>query len=149
MNKTICITDQILKYKLTSDKAIVPHYGSRAAAGLDLFSAEHTMIAPKETLSISTDVILEISEGCYGRIADRSSMAYFNSIHCLAGVIDCDYRGIIKVVLHNLSDKPYFIDIGDKIAQLIITPYIHCKTVPVSFMTTTDRNDKGFGSTGK
>jgi deoxyuridine 5'-triphosphate nucleotidohydrolase len=63
---------------------------------------------------------MELPLGCYGQIADRSSMAFNNHIHVIGGVIDSDYRGPIQIILHNLGHEPYHIQRGDKVAQIIL-----------------------------
>ena len=86
------------------------------SAGYDLYSAESNIVKKHERNIISTDIIIEIPTNTYGRIASRSGLAFNYGIEVGAGVIDSDYRGEIKILLHNHSDHNFKIKRGDKIA---------------------------------
>jgi dUTP pyrophosphatase len=140
----------------------VPTRGSECAAGWDLYASRAITIPcgmvsgsiayhviPKKNL-VATDISIKIPKGHYGRIAPRSGLAYKNGIDVFAGVIDCDYRGPIGVVLVNFGPEPFEIKVGDRIAQLIIEQY---SDMPIEVMVDfdedpTDRGEGGFGSTG-
>ena len=97
----------------------------------------------------STGLQLAIPEGYAGFIWDRSGLSAKHQIHCLAGVIDSNYRGEIKVALINLSDKPYTFRCGDRIAQLIIQEDPNMAPHEVEELPNTERGDDGFGSSGR
>ncbi|VDN59969.1 unnamed protein product [Dracunculus medinensis] len=133
--------------KLTPD-ARTPTYGSRWAAGADLYSAQDCVVPAKGKYCVSTDLQLEIPQGYYGRVAPRSGLALKNFIDVGAGVIDSDYRGILKVLLFNFDSDDFQVRKGDRIAQIIIERIAHGEFIEVNRLIETDRNMSGFGSTG-
>lgn len=139
-----------LRFVRLSSNAIIPSRGSKESAGLDLYAAHSCIIPAKDKFLISTDLQIALPKGSYGRIAPRSGLAVKNFIDIGAGVIDADYRGPVMVLLFNFGNVDYQVKRGDKIAQLIceqiLTPdLIEC----VSLEDSTERGEKGFGSTGK
>lgn len=139
---------EALNFKKILNCAQLPARGSQNAAGLDLFSAEETIIKAGGRQTIRTGISVEIPDGFYGRIAPRSGLAMKYGIDVLAGVIDSDYRGEIICLLinHGNSDKP--VKIGERIAQLIIVAIITPSSQWVAELSETSRDQKGFGSTG-
>ena len=138
--------------KLTIN-AKTPTRGTIDSAGLDLYSANDYAILPQERVLVKTDIAVKIPRGFYGRIADRSSMAWKKGAHVIAGVIDADYRGPLGVVLYNLSQTDeLIIKQGDRVAQLVITPINAVEVFEVSneefLLENTERGQGGFGSTG-
>lgn len=133
--------------KLNYEDAQEPTRGSDEAAGYDLYSYESETVVPKQIKLIDTGISIRVPEGTYGRIAPRSSVSK-KGILINAGVIDRDYRGPVKVMVHNLSNNDYVINKNDRIAQLILE---QIKTPPVELveeLDDTERGDGGFGSTG-
>jgi dUTP pyrophosphatase len=130
------------------DDAIIPKRGSEQAAGYDLYTIDEGRLMPKQTRLFDTGISFTVPEGTYGRIAPRSGLSK-KGILVNAGVVDRDYTGPVKVMLHNLSDEMYQVKKNDRIAQLIIekiaTPIIE----EVGSLENTDRGDGGFGSTGR
>jgi dUTP pyrophosphatase len=138
-----------MKVKLLSENAILPKKGSQFAAGYDLYSAENVIISKNGVATIKTDISLQIPNNCYGRIAPRSGLASKNYIGIGGGVIDPDYRGNIGVIMFNHSNEDFQVLQGDRIAQLIIEQIITPELEIIDeFDDNTERNDKGFGSTG-
>ena len=134
--------------KLNYEDAQEPTRGSDEAAGYDLYSYENQTITPNKIKLIDTGISIRVPEGTYGRIAPRSSVSK-KGILINAGVIDRDYRGPVKVMVHNLSNNDYVINKNDRIAQLILE---QIKTPPVELveeLDDTERGEGGFGSTGK
>ena len=128
----------------------IPAKGTPSAAGYDLSYVGHPVIlAPMQRMALGTNVVMEIPEGYYGRIAPRSGLAFKEGIDVLAGVVDSDYRGEIKVILINLGDKPVSFSEGQKIAQIIIENHNSPKIELVDELTETIRAEGGFGSTDK
>ena len=126
----------------------MPSKGSKYSAGYDIYSVKEYKIPPLSRELISTDLYLSIPKGYYGRIAPRSGLAVKYGIDVLAGVVDSDYTGEIKVVLFNTDKNNEFsIKSGDKIAQLIIEPYLNVCFNPVKELSKTKRGSGGFGST--
>lgn len=152
--------------KLYAD-AKLPERGSDKAAGYDLrvsfigtsvlnpedpdITCDNIIIAPHTTLKIGTGIAAEIPEGYYGAIFARSGLATKTGLrpaNCV-GVIDSDYRGEFIVALHNDSDEKQIIHNGDRIAQLVVMPFLPVTFTVVSDLDETKRGEGGFGSTGK
>jgi dUTP pyrophosphatase len=138
-----------MKIKLLSSTAKFPVKES-GNAGYDLFAAHAVTIPPLERALILTDISLEIPSGYYGRIADRSGMAFKNGGTVLAGVIDESYRGPVGIVLHNTDpDLTLEVKVGDRPAQLIIEKYYEVDFELVHDLSESNRQEKGFGSSGR
>ena len=137
-----------MKIKLLRENAKVPTRGSQFAAGADLYSVENSIVLPNVRIVIPTGIAIELPEGFWAQIAPRSGLAVQRGIMTMAGVIDSDYRGEIKVVLYNSSPTKVTINAGDRIAQLIIHKLFSCEFEQVTELSDTVRADGGFGSTG-
>ena len=111
------------------------------------FSAENIQLPSKSQAVINTDISVSLPEGTYGRIAPRSGLAIKNSIAVLAGVIDQDYRGNIKVILFNHSESDFNVEKGQGIAQLIVEKIYTPELVELTELPETQRGARGFGST--
>ncbi|KAG1753743.1 dUTPase-like protein [Suillus paluster] len=144
---TLAPTSQLLIKRL-SDKARIPTRGSSLAAGYDLYSAEKKVIPAHGKALIDTQLSLAVPVGTYGRVAPRSGLASKFMIDTGAGVIDADYRGVVFVLLFNLSDKDFQVEEGDRIAQLIIERIYTPEVLEVDNLDVTIRGTGGFGSTG-
>lgn len=141
-----------IKIKRLSETATLPTRGSVAAAGYDLYAdIEETTIQPGETKKIPAGISVEIPEGYFGGIFARSGLSTKEGLrpaNCV-GVIDADYRGPIMVALHNDSDVVRTITPGEKIAQMVVLPFLSVEFEEVEELTDTERGAGGFGSTGK
>lgn len=134
--------------KLLSEHAKIPT-NTLGNAGFDLYAAETVIIQPGCRVLIKTDLAMEIPHGYYGRIADRSGMGYKNGGHVLCGTIDSSYRGNIGVVLYNTDNKvDIIVNKGDRPAQIIFEKYHEANFQEVSELGTTERGEKGYGSSG-
>lgn len=143
-----------VKVKKLREGASLPRYGSACAAGADLFACtdgESVTVAPGETAFVGTGIALEIPDGFVGLVYARSGIACKRGLAPAnkVGVIDSDYRGEVKVALHNHSASPASIDDGERIAQLVIAPYLTADFEEASELGDTVRGEGGFGSTGK
>lgn len=141
-----------INIKLLNKFAKIPTRGSAEAAGWDLYTAiENEMrVPPHETIKIGTGIAVEIPKGYFGAIYARSGLATKQGLrpaNC-CGIVDSDYRGEIIVALHNDKDDPQIISSNERIAQLIIQPYLNINFNEVDELINTDRGEKGFGSTG-
>lgn len=138
--------------KILDKGAIIPTYGSEYAAGADLYACIHEemTVDPHETVLIPTGIALELPVGYAGLIYARSGLATKRGLAPAnkVGVVDCDYRGEVKVALHNHSDIPQTVAVGERVAQLVITPYITAQFVECEELSSTVRGAGGFGSTG-
>ena len=142
-----------IKIKRLNSNAKIPHRGSEGAAGYDLYACinEPYTIAPHTTKKVETGLSIEIPHGYFGAIFARSGLATKEGIrpaNC-TGVCDEDYRGEYVVALHNDSNTSYCVKRHDRVAQLVIAPYIAPEIEIVDEISDTDRGDGGFGHTGK
>ena len=144
-----------VRIKKLSENAVVPTYGTEYAAGADLYACleEKIEIAPLETKMVGTGIAMEIPDGYVGLVFARSGLACKKGIAPAhkVGVIDSDYRGEIKVALHNHngSGDALAIENGERIAQIAIVPYLKAQFEVAESLEETDRGENGFGSTGK
>jgi len=127
----------------------LPKQATSYSAGFDLCSAEGFVLPARKQKLFSTGFAFEIPKGFAGFIWPRSGMAVKKGIDVLAGLIDSDYRGELKVCLINHGFYPCPIEMGDRIAQLVISSVWHGESIEVSQLESTERNEGGFGSTGK
>ncbi|CAI8034354.1 Deoxyuridine 5'-triphosphate nucleotidohydrolase [Geodia barretti] len=137
-----------LHVKRLSKDAVLPTRGSPQAAGYDLYSAADVVIPAQGKELVPTDLAVAVPDGCYGRIAPRSSMAWKHHIDVGAGVIDADYRGNVGVVLFNLAQNPYQVKKGDRIAQLVLEKIMTPDVMEMEELPESERGGGGFGSTG-
>jgi len=132
---------------------VIPKYATEHSSGLDLScsSKEEIILNPGERQLIPTNLIIEIPEGYEGQIRPRSGLALKYGVTVLnsPGTIDADYRGEVKVLLINHSKEDFKINFGDRIAQLIISKYEKVKLIFSENITSTNRGEGGYGSTGK
>lgn len=130
----------------------IPVYMSDGAAGFDLYAAitDRITIPPFETRLIPTGIMIELPRGYELQIRPRSGLALNYKVTILnsPGTIDWDYRGEIKVILINLSNSPFTIQRGDRIAQAVLSRVYRANLIVSNELSETIRNDKGFGSTG-
>ena len=127
----------------------IPSYSHPEDAGADLKASESSIVPARGKALVSTGLCLELPEGHVGLIWPRSGLAVKHSIDCGAGVIDSTYRGEIKVLLFNHSDENFTIESGNRIAQLLVQKIEHINFISVDSLEKTQRNEAGFGSTGK
>ena len=141
-------------YIMLREDAITPTRGSAAAAGYDLYipsTEETTMIKPHDTVKIGTGIAIALPNNTFGAIFARSGLATKQGLrpaNCV-GVVDSDYRGELIVAIHNDSDEVRFIEGGDRIAQLVVIPYMPITLDKKDNLDETERGEGGFGSTGK
>ena len=138
----------ILEILKTSPNARIPTKGSADAAGYDLYSLNSYTILPHQIGVIDTGIATKFPPNTYGRVAGRSGLAINHSIDVKGGVIDPDYTGNIKIILHNFGDKPFQVQQHDRIAQLILEQYASSDIVLTESIRDTQRSKQGFGSSG-
>jgi len=138
-----------IKIKRLHPAAILPAQATPLAAGADLSCVEAFTLVPGERKLVPTGLAVEIPPGFYGRVAPRSGLAVKHGIDTLAGVIDADYRGELRVLLINLGSEIASFQAGDRIAQLIIERVAACDYSWSDDLSETERAAGGFGSTGK
>ena len=131
----------------------LPQYESDAAAGLDLRANIEApiVLAPLQRRIVPTGLSIALPEGYEAQIRPRSGLAakYGLTVLNAPGTIDADYRGDIGVILINLSEEEYTLQPGERIAQMVIAPFVQIRWEEVNSLSATARGEKGFGSTGK
>lgn len=142
-----------IKIKKLNNNATIPTRGSEYAAGYDLHACIDKGaidIPAGSTVKVGTGIAVEIPDGYFGAVFARSGLATKRGLrpsNCV-GVVDSDYRGEVIVALHNDSDQCETIHVGDRIAQLVIMPYLSVEFEEVDELSDTNRGAGGFGSTG-
>ncbi len=142
----------IVKFVKLDDNAIIPTYGTPFAAGADLYALPNgdIKIASGETVLVHTGIAMQIPEGTAAFIFARSGIATKRGLAPAnkVGVIDSDYRGEIMVPIHNHSNQEQVIASGERVAQMVIMPYVKAEFTESEALDETERNVSGFGSTG-
>lgn len=142
-----------INIKKSNENAIIPTYGSLGAAGADLYALlpDTLTIKPGETVLVGTGIAMEIPEGFVGLVFARSGLSTKKGLAPAnkVGVIDSDYRGEIKVPLFNQSPVSQTVENGERIAQIVITPFLGAEFLEVDELDSTIRGTEGFGSTGR
>ncbi len=145
--------EQVIKIKKVREGAKIPTYGTPFAAGADIYACinEEVVIQPGETKMIPTGFALEVPVGYAGLIYPRSGLSCKRGLAPAnkVGVVDTDYRGEVMVALYNHSSEEQIIEVGERIAQLIITPYLKANFEEAEELEETDRGANAFGSTGR
>ena len=141
-----------LNVKKLNENATLPTRGSEYAAGWDLYAnlEEPLILQPGQLAKISSGIAIELPENTFGGVFARSGLSTKKGLrpaNCV-GVVDEDYRGPVIVPLYNDSENPAIIEPNERIAQLIILPYVDCEINEVEELSTTERAESGFGSTG-
>lgn len=142
-----------IEIKKLRENAVIPTRGSLQAAGYDLYAAidEPVTIKPHTTEKIGTGLAIAVPDGYFGAIFARSGLATKQGLrpaNCV-GVADSDYRGEYIVALHNDTDEEKTVGTGERIAQLVVMPYLSVEFEERDELSETERGEGGFGSTGK
>jgi dUTP pyrophosphatase len=145
----------ILEVRRLDSHAKIPTKGSDYAAGYDLYALNDVTIPAKGKRIVKTGVAMRIPRiqfpyAVYGSIRSRSGLSVKHGIEVGAGVIDCDYSDEVRVILHNHGEGVYFVEAGDRIAQLVLEVHLLTDVKEVKELSDIDTNRTGgFGSTGK
>jgi dUTP pyrophosphatase len=147
------MTHNPLEVKIINNSGFdLPAYATDASAGMDVRAAltEPVTLAPLERRLIPTGLRIALPQGYQCEVRPRSGLALKKGITLLntPGTVDADYRGEIGVILINLSNEPFVVNPGERIAQLVITTYTRVEWRPVEVLDETERGDGGFGHTG-
>lgn len=130
----------------------LPHYETNSSAGMDLkaFIEKPMILNPLERKIIKTGLYISLPKGFEAQVRSRSGLSIKHGLCVLnsPGTIDADYRGEIGIILINLSQEPFTINNGDRVAQLVIASHEQVQWIKVNELSETNRGDKGFGSTG-
>jgi len=144
-----------VKIKRLRQDATIPTYGSAEAAGADVYAVfdknDDLWLAPGERRMISTGIAVELPVGFEFQVRPRSGLAAKHGLTIVntPGTVDSDYRGEIKVILLNTSNKAYQMSPGERIGQLVIAPVLRAQFAEVEELDISDRGAAGFGSTGR
>jgi len=135
------------------DDIPLPAYETEHAAGMDIRAAvtEPITLQPGERVLIPTGIRIALPQGVEAQVRPRSGLAIRHGLSLLnsPGTIDPDYRGEVRIIIANLGQEPYTIHRGDRIAQIVIAPFLRAQWQQVASLDETDRGEGGFGSTGK
>ena len=137
-----------LKVLKLTDTATLPTKAHLTDAGIDIYSDTKGRIAGNTVNTISTGIAIEIPNGYFAKIFDRSGFSIANTLSVKAGVIDSGYRGEIKIIMANTGSYPIEVDASTKIAQMVILPVPEIEIKEVKTLSKTKRGEKGFGSSG-
>lgn len=139
-----------VKVKRLHPKAVLPTLGTEYAAGADLYSVETVTVAAGQTEFIHMGWAMEIPVGYAGFVFARSGLAAKRDLAPAnkVGVVDSDYRGEIMVAIHNHGQKDQTVEAGERVAQMVIMPYLAAQYIEVDELSDTKRGTGGFGSTG-
>lgn len=142
---------QTVRVKKLRENAVLPSYGSDYAAGADLYACNAVTVEPGATEFVQTGLALEVPAGYAGLVYARSGLACKKGLAPAnkVGVIDADYRGEVMVALYNHSSQAVEIEPGERVAQLVITPYFTAVFEETEELSDTVRGEGGFGSTGR
>lgn len=139
-----------LKIKKLSESAVIPEYKTDGASGMDLSSTERVTLMPFERKLVPTGLAIQLEQGFEAQLRPRSGTSIKHGltlINCV-GTIDSDYTGEIFIPMINLSSTPYTIEIGERVAQMVISRYTSVGIKIVDELDETERGSGGFGSTG-
>ncbi len=138
---------------INRSKHPIPKYETILSAGMDLYAnlEESIVLKPMQRTLVKTGLFIALPDNYEAQIRPRSGLSYKKGITVLnsPGTIDADYRGEIGVILINLSEENFIVEDGERVAQMVIAPYIKAKWTEVEELASTDRGEGGFGSTGK
>ena len=142
---------QTVRVKKLRENAVLPSYGSDYAAGADLYACNAVTVEPGATEFVQTGLALEVPAGYAGLVYARSGLACKKGLAPAnkVGVIDADYRGEVMVALYNHSSQAVEIEPGERVAQLVIRPYLTAVFEETQELSDTVRGEGGFGSTGR
>ena len=138
---------------INRSKHPLPKYETILSAGIDLYAniEESIVLKPMQRALVKTGLFIALPDNYEAQIRSRSGLSYKKGITVLnsPGTIDADYRGEIGVILINLSEENFIVEDGERIAQMVIAPYVKAQWSEVDELGATDRGEGGFGSTGK
>ncbi len=137
-----------LNFLKISKSAEAPEYALDTDAGFDLKALASVTIFPFDQKKVSTGIAIEVPEGYVGIVRDRAGIVQKMNVHTVAGTFDSGFRGEVSIMLVNMNDKTIEIEKGMRIAQIILVPIVKAKITEVKKLSSTERGDKGFGSTG-
>ena len=144
------MTDLTVKFKRTHPNAKLPEYTTPGAAGADVRSVDCVTIYPGDWALVQTGLECDIPQGLEIQVRPRSGLAFKNGVTVLnsPGTIDSDYKGPLGVLLINHGADPFMVNIGDRIAQIVVAPVVQARFEDTENVGVSERGAGGFGSTG-
>ena len=149
ITKEVQTLDGSVRVCLVGENSKIPTQSNSSDAGWDLYASEDQLIAPLQRGLVKTGISLEIPDGYAGLIWPRSGLSVKSGVDVFAGVVDAGYRGEVGVCLFNSSDIELEIKTGDRIAQILFQNIPYFQLVEFNSLSSSDRGNGGFGSTGK
>lgn len=143
------MNEQVYVYIINKSNNPLPTYATYGSAGMDIRANESCVVPAGGRVLVKTGLYIELPEGFEAQIRPRSGLALKHGITVLntPGTIDADYRGEIGVILYNTSNEDFVVNIGDRIAQMVISHYERAHWIEADYLSSTDRGEGGFGST--
>ena len=138
-----------VQIKKLSESAVTPTKAHPSDAGFDLVASKTTIIPANGRALIPTDIAMAIPEGYYGMVVGRSGNTIKRGLVGMTGVVDAGYRNGIGIMAFNLTQEDIIIKQGERAGQIVLTPILACEIAEAEELDTTDRNQGGFGSTGR
>ena len=138
----------VLNFMKLSKSAENPEYILKSDVGFDVKAIENVSLFPLEQKNVRTGIAIEIPEGCVGLVRDRAGIVQKMNVHTVAGTFDSGFRGEVSIMLVNMNDKTIEIEKGMRVAQIILIPIVKASIKEVKKLSSTERGEKGFGSTG-
>ena len=140
-----------LSFKRIHPDAVLPSFAHEGDAGMDVRSVQALTIQPGRRALVKTGLVAEIPSGYEIQVRPRSGLAFKHGVTVLnsPGTVDSGYRGEIGVILVNFGDEPFPVSVGDRIAQLVVSPVTQAEISETSDVSSSERGEGGFGSTGK
>ena len=138
-----------VQIKKLSENAVTPTKAHPSDAGFDLVASKTTTIPANGRALIPTDIAIAIPEGYYGMVVGRSGNTIKRGLVGMTGVVDAGYRNGIGIMAFNLTQEDISIKQGERAGQIVLTPILSCEIEEAEKLDTTDRNQGGFGSTGR
>lgn len=145
------IHGMVVKIKRLRDDIPLPAYKTAGAAGCDVTARSNACVRAKSYTQVFTGLFLEVPVGYECQIRPRSGVAANHGVTVLnsPGTLDSDYRGELIVLLYNTSENDFYVEAGDRIAQLVFAPVVQAHFEEIQELSSTERGAGGFGSTGK
>lgn len=141
--------EQVAAKKIPPGLDVSPMYGSVHAGGIDIKSCESFTLQAGESRVVHTGICVAIPDGHVGLMRSRSGLIFKKDITAFHGTIDADYRGEMKVILTNHGTQPQYVESGERIVQMVITPFVSVIPEEKPFLEDTERGSNGYGSSGR
>ncbi len=137
-----------IKFKKLNPQATLPCYKHKGDSGMDVSSVEEAVIQPHSFTMVKSGLAAEIPDGYEIQVRPRSGLQCRFGIVGAWGTVDAGYKGEIGIALYNHNDEPYYVRVGDRVAQFVVAPVLRVEVEETQELSESDRGARGFGSTG-